>query len=95
MSWYQPRQDGWLLTLHVQPGAKVTAVVGLHGGALKLRLAAPPVDGKANTALCQFLARCFEVPQSAVELVAGASSRQKRVLVRTQRHPQQVLVIPD
>lgn len=91
MNWYQPRPDGWLLTLHVQPGAKVTAVSGLHGEALKIRLAAPPVDGKANAALCQFLARCFEVPQAAVELVSGASSRQKRVLVHASRHPQQAL----
>ena len=49
------------LTLHVQPGARKTEVAGEHGDCLKIRLAAPPVDGKANTALLSWLADCFVV----------------------------------
>ena len=80
--WLRQAADGSVtLTLHIQPGAKTTQSAGLHGDALKLRLAAPPVDGKANACLIAFLADTLSVPKSAVELVSGASSRQKRVRV--------------
>lgn len=72
---------GFVLNLHVQPGAKMTGVLGLHGEALKIRLAAPPVDGKANAVLIEFLAELLEVPRAQVQLVSGASSRLKRVRV--------------
>lgn len=77
------RSDGaaLVLTLHVQPGARRTEFAGLHGEALKIRLAAPPVDGKANAALCAFLADFCGVPKSAVTLVSGETSRAKRVRV--------------
>lgn len=65
------------LSLHVQPGAKQTGFVGLHGDALKVRLAAPPVDGKANAFLQAFLADFFGVPRRAVSLLSGETSRQK------------------
>lgn len=81
MSWYQQTSDGWIVSLHIQPGAKKTEVVGLHGEALKIRLAAPPVDGKANAALCAFVAECLDVPKRQVQVVAGLTSRQKRVAV--------------
>lgn len=67
------------LTLHVQPGAKRTEVAGTHGDALKVRLAAPPVDGQANEALLSYLAAQFGVPKRQVELVSGYTSRKKRV----------------
>lgn len=56
------------LALHIQPGAKKTSVAGPHGDALKIRLAAPPVDGKANAELLGFLAKACGVPRSAVGL---------------------------
>src|SRR5438876_9709080 len=74
-----------ILILHVQPGAKRTEVAGLHGDALKVRLAAPPVDGKANAELVRFLTRAFGVAQSAVTLLRGESSRQKTVRIETPR----------
>ena len=74
-----------VLTLHVQPGAKRTEVAGVHGDALKIRLAAPPVDGKANAALLRFLADAFGVPQRAVTLVRGETSRQKTVRIAAPR----------
>lgn len=79
--WYRKTPDGWLLTLHIQPGAKKSEVVGLHGDALKVRIASPPVDGKANEALVTFIADQLGLPKRAVQLVKGDTSRAKTVLV--------------
>jgi hypothetical protein len=80
MAWFNRAADGSLVvSLHIQPGAKKTEIAGLHGEALKIRLAAPPVDGKANAALVAFLAKTCGVPRSAVALVSGETSRSKRV----------------
>lgn len=70
-----------LITLHIQPGARRTEIVGLHGDALKIRVAAPPVEGKANEQLVAFLAGALGVAKSQVEVVAGATGRRKRVRV--------------
>lgn len=70
-----------VLTLHVQPGASRTEYAGLHGDAHKIRLAAPPVDGKANDALIAFLAEAFGVRQRDVSIASGASSRRKIVRI--------------
>lgn len=70
-----------ILELHVQPGAARTEFVGEHGGRLKLRLAAPPVKGKANAALVEFLAGYFNVPKRSVRIAAGHKSRRKRVVI--------------
>ena len=78
--WLRVAADGRLtLTLHIQPGAKKTEVAGEHGDALKIRLAAPPVDGKANAALLAFIAGRLGVPKSAVTLKSGQTSRRKVV----------------
>ncbi len=82
MAWYRQEGDWVSLMLHIQPGAKRTEVAGLHGDALKIRLAAPPVEGKANEALLRFIADSFQVPLRSVELVRGAQSRQKTIQVR-------------
>ncbi len=70
-----------VLTLHVQPGAKLTEVAGRYGAALKIRVAAPPVDGKANVELLRYLASAFGVPLRNVTLVRGDASRQKVVRI--------------
>jgi uncharacterized protein (TIGR00251 family) len=70
-----------VLRLHVQPGARRTEVSGLHGGAIRLRLAAPPVEGKANAALRAFLAEAFGVTLRQVTLLRGATSRDKVVRI--------------
>ena len=82
LAWYHCSEDCITLILHVQPGAKKTAVAGLHGDALKIRLAAPPVEGRANEALLRFIADFFKVPLRNVELKQGELSRHKRVEVR-------------
>ena len=81
--WYRLAGDGAIsLTLHIQPGAKKTEFAGLHGDALKIRLAAPPVDGKANDALIRFIADTLGLAKSAVSLKSGQISRRKVVEVR-------------
>lgn len=72
---------GVRIRVHVQPRASRTEAAGLHGDALKVRLAAPPVDGAANDALVRWIADELGVPRSAVTLTAGASSRAKTVEV--------------
>ena len=66
-----------MLTLHVQPGAKKTEIMGVHGNALKIRLSAPPVDGKANAALVEFIAARLGLAKSAIRLISGQTSRRK------------------
>lgn len=67
--------------VHVVPRAKVTEVAGCHGDAVRIRLAAPPVDGAANAELVRFLAERFGVPRSAVTIVRGATARRKTVAI--------------
>jgi uncharacterized protein (TIGR00251 family) len=86
-AWRRRQGDDWLLELHVQPGAKASAVVGEHAGRLKLKIAAPAVDNKANAALLCWLAAQFCVPKSAVRLVRGETSRKKTVAIRCDHTP--------
>jgi uncharacterized protein (TIGR00251 family) len=79
--WLSSDGDGSILTLHVQPGAKRTEVVGEHGDALKLRLAAPPIDGRANESLVAFVAETLDISRQSVVLISGQSSRRKRLRV--------------
>lgn len=73
------RGDAVRLDVSVAPNAKRTGADGLHDGALRVRLAAPPVDGKANETLVAWLADELGVPRRAVTLVRGVSSRRKCV----------------
>ncbi|MDV3237948.1 MAG: DUF167 family protein [Gammaproteobacteria bacterium] len=83
--WYRWDGDDLILAVHIQPGARSDGIAGLHGDRLKIRITAPPVDGKANTHLRRYLADRFGVAASAVELLAGTSGRDKRVRVRSPR----------
>lgn len=78
---YHWQGDDLILACHLQPGAKDDAFIGLHGGALKIRISAPPVDGKANRHLLKFLADSFGVRLRDVSLLAGDTSRQKRLRI--------------
>ncbi len=75
------QSEGVELRVHIQPRASKTEIIGLHGEALKIRLAAPPVDGQANAELCRYLARQVGVPQKDVQMKSGVNSRQKRVFI--------------
>lgn len=81
--WHRRLPDGTIaLAVHAQPGAKRTEVSGLHGDALKIRVAAPALEDRANEALVEFLAKCFGVATRDVTLVSGAKSREKRFEIR-------------
>jgi uncharacterized protein (TIGR00251 family) len=80
-AWYRSEGGAIILTLHVQPGAKRSEISGLHGDALKIRLASPPIEGRANEALLRFIAELFAVPLRNIELLRGAQSRHKIVKV--------------
>jgi uncharacterized protein len=81
VSWLTEEVSAVVLSLHIQPGARKTEIVGEHGGALKIRLAAPPVDGKANLALIDFLAHQLDTKKSTITLISGEASRIKRLRV--------------
>jgi uncharacterized protein (TIGR00251 family) len=74
-------ENGCTFRVRIQPRSSRDEIVGLHGDALKIRLTAPPVEGKANQALTKFLAKRLRVPPSDVEILTGHTSRQKRVRV--------------
>jgi len=69
------------LDVHLQPGARRTEVTGIHGDAIKIRVRAPPVDGKANEALLEFVAEALQVPRGRCVLISGQASRQKRLRI--------------
>ena len=80
--WFRMDGSTVFLCLHAQPGARLgkagTSVQGMHGDALKIRVAAPPVDGRANEEIMRFLAEKFDVPLQSISILGGASSRLKR-----------------
>ena len=75
--------QGVVLLIYVQPRASHNRLVGVQREALKVALTAPPVEGAANMALLAFLATLLHVPRSALSLLSGAKSREKRVLIHT------------
>ena len=78
--WARARLGGGIvLTLHVQPGAKTSGPAGRHGTALKLKIAAPAADNKANEALTGFLQRSLGIPRASIRIAHGVLSRHKVV----------------
>jgi uncharacterized protein (TIGR00251 family) len=77
-----PHADGCLLAVRAQPGARKTAVLGEHAGALKVAVTAPPEDGRANEALVEVLRDWLGLRRSQVELAGGATNRNKQFLIR-------------
>lgn len=92
--WYRRNGETITLTLHVQPGAKHSEIAGLHGEALKIKLAAPPIEGRANDALLKFIAELFAVPLRNAELKQGGQSRHKVVAVTGSKvQPESLLTV--
>ena len=79
---YSWQGENLLLRIYLQPRASTDEIVGPHGDALKIRVTAPPVEGKANQHLRKFLAKTFGVSLSRVELQKGHGSRSKQWLIR-------------
>ena len=82
MTFYRWQGEDLLLFCHLQPKAADDGFAGLHGERIKIRIKAPPVDGKANAYLLKFLASQFGVEPAQVTLQSGESARQKTVLIR-------------
>ncbi|MDP3978523.1 MAG: DUF167 family protein [Pseudomonas sp.] len=91
MSFYRWDGEDLILDCHLQPKASCDEFAGRHGERLKIRLTAPPVDGKANAKLLAFVADAFAVSKSQVSLESGQQSRQKRVRIKQPRQLPAVL----
>jgi uncharacterized protein (TIGR00251 family) len=74
--------EGCVLPVRAQPGARKAGVLGEQGGALKVAVTAPPEDGRANKALAEALRDLLKLKRSQVELLGGATSRDKKFLIR-------------
>lgn len=83
--WYRWQDEDLVLSLRIAPRANKDELVGPDGSHLRVRITAPPVEGKANAHLRRFLAREFGVPQSRVELLAGTRGRFKRFCIQAPR----------
>ncbi len=81
----QPRdkaaRESALLAVRIQPRASKNEILPMEGGAIKIRLTAPPVDGAANEALVKFLSDALDISKSHVEIVSGQTSREKRIRI--------------
>jgi len=82
MKGLQEHPDGTILSIRVIPRAKKSTIAGWYGELIKVRLAAPPVEGKANQALIAFLSKKLGIRKQEIEFLSGDRTRQKRVLVR-------------
>jgi len=85
MGWHRWQDDDLLLWLKVQPKSSSNAFAEVQGDAIKLRITAAPVDGKANTHLIGWLAKAFGVAKSAVSIESGESQRHKKVRIQAPR----------
>jgi hypothetical protein len=94
-AWARRGTDGWTLAVHVQPGAKRSAVAGLHGERLKIRIAAPALDGRANDALVAFVAQTLGVARRSVRVASGERSRDKVVAIAGHCDPARLADTPD
>jgi hypothetical protein len=92
VAWFRWDGEDLILDCHLQPKASKDEFAGLHGERLKIRLTAPPVEGKANAQLLAFLAGAFGVAKSQVSLESGELNRQKRVRIRA---PRRLPNLPD
>ncbi|MBF0444493.1 MAG: YggU family protein [Magnetococcales bacterium] len=73
--------DNWLLAVRVQPRSSQAKIIGMHGDSVKIALTSPPVDGAANKALCQLIAKEFGIAKGRVAIVRGHKAREKQVRV--------------
>jgi uncharacterized protein (TIGR00251 family) len=80
--WLTEHPDGVVITVRATPRGKRTEIIGVIDGALRIRVQAPPVDGKANKVLIKFLSRQLGCPASAISLIGGATARHKRLHIR-------------
>lgn len=85
MSWYQIRENGVSVSIRVQPRASRNEICGVLGDELKIALTSPPVDGEANKACIEFLAKLFSCPKKSVVIESGFTGRSKRIFLESAR----------
>lgn len=93
-AWARRFADGWRVSIHVQPGARKSEIVGLHGDALKIRVAAHAVEGRANAALVALIAERVGVAKSEVRVLRGEQSRDKLIEIRAPQVAVDALLAP-
>lgn len=92
-AWYRQEENILILDVYVQPGAKRTEIVGFHGDSLKIRLASPPIDGRANETLLKYMGKLFDVSMRQVEIKRGDKSRHKIIAVANSKiNPCDILI---
>jgi uncharacterized protein (TIGR00251 family) len=74
-------ENSYFLNVYIQPKASVNRVAGLHDGALKISITAPPIDGKANKAVIAFIAKLLHISKASISICSGLQSRSKRLLI--------------
>ena len=95
-SFAQDVEDGCTLAVRVHPGARKNDVAGLHAGAVKVSIAAPPADGRANEALIAYLAELLKLPRARISLVSGVAARSKVLRITGKSAAEvQVALFPD
>ncbi|WP_281645734.1 DUF167 family protein [Parendozoicomonas sp. Alg238-R29] len=94
MSFYRWQDKNLILSCHLQPRASKDEFSGLHGDSLKIRIKAPPVDGKANDYLIKFLAKQFGVSKRDISIISGELSREKRVSIsEPEKVPERLCIV--
>ena len=95
--WLKQTPSGITLSLHCQPGAKQTKVLGLHDDCLKIALQAPPLENKANALLVAWLSKQLKVPQKQIQFISGHNSRRKRIEIQGDISTEQIIqaLMPD
>jgi uncharacterized protein (TIGR00251 family) len=95
--WLKQIPSGITLSLHCQPGAKQTKVLGLHDDCLKIALQAPPLENKANALLVAWLSKQLKVPQKQIQFISGQNSRRKRIEIQGDISAEQIIqgLMPD
>jgi uncharacterized protein (TIGR00251 family) len=92
-NWLKQTPSGITLSLHCQPGAKQTKVLGLYDDCLKIALQAPPLENKANTLLVAWLSKQLKVPQKQIQFISGQNNRKKRIEIQGDIDAQQIIRI--
>ena len=95
--WLKQTPTGITLSLHCQPGAKQTKVLGLHDDCLKIVLQAPPLENKANALLVAWLSKQLKVPQKQIQFISGQNSRKKRIEIQGDISAEKIIqaLMPD
>ena len=87
MTFIREHSKGIVFHVFIQPRASKDMIVGIHGDRLKIKVAAPPVEGEANKRCIQFLAKRLSVPRSTLQIISGHNSRNKKILLKSEQAP--------